>query len=144
MTKICSKCKQELEISAFASEKSSYCRNCMKAYDEARKEKRTEYFNVYRSNNREKRIQYNREYNNRPEIKEQNQKYNREYNNRPEIKEQKQRYSKTYYYANRERQLEYHKRYREEHGEEVRARQRAWYAQNKEKVANINKFPLNV
>lgn len=140
MTKICPKCKQELDISAFASEKSSYCRSCMKAYDEARKEKRVTYHNNYRIENREKRIKYSREYNSRPEIKQKNQEYQNTY--RINKKEQIQEYSKNYYYANREKELEYHRQYREEHGEEVRARQRAWYALNKEKVAQLNKLPF--
>ena len=142
MTKTCSKCKQELDISAFTSEKASYCRSCMKAYDEARKNKKKEYWKNYAKTT--DILQRKRDY------YQENKEVEFQRKSTPQaialrkvwLEKNKEKISlqkKNYYYANREKQLEYHRKYREEHGEEVRARQRAWYAQNKEKVAQLNK-----
>ena len=145
MIKTCSKCKQELDISAFSSEKVTYCRVCMKEYDDTRKEKKKEYWKNYAKTTDV--LQRKKEYyqkNRESELQRQKTPHaialRKAYLERN--KEKIVQRSRNYYYTvGKAKDAERHKKYREEHGDELRARQRLWYAQNKDRIAKQNKEP---
>lgn len=144
MIKVCSKCKQELDISAFSSEKAPYCRACMKAYDNARKEKKKNYWKTYVETTDV--LQRKREYYKNNTESEKARKSTPEAialrkaylkQNKEKILEQ----NRKYYSMNREKYSINAKKYREKHRAEINAQQKLYRIQNREQIIQRNKEP---
>jgi hypothetical protein len=124
--KVCSKCKEEKELSLFSKDKKgknglfSFCKGCEKEYRENNKEKIKEYKKEYRENNEQK-------------IKEEQKEY------RENNKEKLKKYSKEYYKNNKLKRKEYDKKYREDNKEKRKAIAKEYYIKNKEKINEYKK-----
>lgn len=66
-------------------------------------------------------------------------KQNKEYNQRPEVKERQKEYGKKYREEHIEERKEYDKKYREEHIEELLERKKEYYQDNKNKLIQKQK-----
>jgi 5-methylcytosine-specific restriction endonuclease McrA len=90
--KVCSKCKEEKDISEFCKDSSkpdglySSCKSCQKSYRKSNKKKIAETNKVWRDKNRDKQINYLREW------REENPEYGSEYYQKN--KEQKKKYTR--------------------------------------------------
>lgn len=140
--KHCPRCNKDLEESAFTrspttNKLASYCKQCMKEYDEARKETKRIKDMEYKLKHKEQYKAYYKKYqeNNRERIKQLRKDY------RQQNLEQILEYQRKHYWQNREKYLEYKRKEREEKGEEIKARQRIWYANNKERLAELRNNP---
>lgn len=146
-TKICTKCKRELPVEAFAKHNSTkdglqfWCKECkrqryqetrehtlkhQKEYAEKNKEKIRENGKIYREKNKEKKRQTDKAYRerNKDKIKAQLKEYYRTH-----IDERK-----AYNVEHREEKSEYNRKYRIEHLEEINKRTKAYREANKDLV----------
>lgn len=118
--KRCSKCKRWLPLSEYANNRSAsdglqvMCNECRKSYYDL--DKKRSYNRKYVDNNRERVIEYQRQY--------------REAH--PEAKEQAAERSRRHYQNNKEEHLEQGRRWHEDNPEKVRRSQRDYYYRNKE------------
>jgi len=110
-TKICSKCKRELDTTQFSKNKSrkdglcSECKECYKKWYEENREKQLEYKKKWHEENREKQLEYTKKW--YEENKEKALEYAKKW--REENREKRLEYAKKWYEENREKQLEYYK-----------------------------------
>jgi len=87
--KKCSKCKQQKPINLFGFDKTRKdnltcrCKECINQYYENNKQSKKEYY----ENNKNEISRKNKEYSQKPEVKERKQKYIKEYSQKPEVKE---------------------------------------------------------
>jgi len=129
-TKVCSKCKLELEFSCFYKNSRykfgfiSICKKCHKerqrAYCEANPEKISERDRAYRKANPEK-------------VRERNRAYRKA--NHEKVRE----YQLNYYIENFEKISERHRAYRKANPEKIRETLRAWHKRNLEKVREASR-----
>lgn len=141
--KHCPRCNKDLKESEFTKSLATgklavYCRQCMHEYDEARKKKKKIQNKLYREQNKEKLKEYDKNYyrNNKEKCQEYNKSYHKQ------NREKRLEYSKQYYYKNREKCLELKRKERENNGDEIRARQRKYYAENKKQLTKLREKPM--
>lgn len=139
-TKICSKCKRDLDAEKFCKDKGnisglrSSCRECDKAYKESIKLKRSEYSKQYYKKNREAAINYAKKY--RQDNKEKylecarkSAKKHREENRERYL--EKAKISRIKY---KEYHKEYHRNYYQDNKVRLSAENKKWALNNKEIV----------
>jgi len=155
MFKVCTKCKNELEITMFSKDNKTkdklckQCKICQKEYREKNKEKISNDYKKYREKNREKLIEYNRKYykNNTNKCRELSKRYkenNKEYyiiygrQYHMENKEKLNEYSRNKWNINKD---EINKKRRENYvyTEEMKKRDRIYYRKNLERIKIKNK-----
>lgn len=149
MTKICTKCKIEQDITNFWKDKnksdglSCWCIKCQKEYNENRKDKQKqwyeqnkkqvqEYRKVYKEQNKEHIKEYQKKYDN--ENRDKRLKRQKEYND--SHKNERQKY---YYEVYREISKAKSKNYREEHKEELKAYNKKYREEHKEELKTYDK-----
>lgn len=103
----CSTCKQWLPLDMFYKKASvsdglnTQCKNCIREYDEANKERISEYQAKYREINAEKLKQYSKEYEEKlkhnPEYQERRKKYFKKLRADPEYQKRRKKWFKEYY-----------------------------------------------
>ena len=136
-TKTCTQCGEKKSICEFYKNKSAkdglgvYCKSCIKAYEEANKERIKAYRKAYREANKEKIAERDKAYQeaNKDKIKAYRQA------NKEKIAKQ----NKAYYEANKEKLLKRHKAYSKTNKEKIAERQRAYRKANKEKIVEYRK-----
>jgi hypothetical protein len=117
--KVCTKCKEEKELSEFNKGRSE-CRLCSKEYKkeyyENSKDKIKKGKKEYRENNKDKIKEYDKEYkqNNKDKLKEYDKEYKQ--NNKDKVKE----YGKEYRGNNKDKMKEYNKEYRENNKDKIK------------------------
>ena len=99
----------------------------------------------------EQQRKYQKEYYQRPEVKEWMRKYMKEYRQRSEVKEQQRKYKKEYNRRNKEHRREYnqrpevkerHKEYHQQNKEHILKQQKEYYQQNKERLKEYRRKKL--
>jgi hypothetical protein len=136
--KVCSKCKEEKELSEFSKDKNSKdslcykCKSCEKEYYYENQKKILERTNKYKKDNKEKIKEYRKKYN--KNNKEKIIKYRE--NNKEKLNE----YLKKYYKNNKEKHKEYRKEYYENNKEKLNEYNKEYRINNKEK---LNEYKTN-
>lgn len=145
--KCCSKCKQNLEDTAFTrspttGKLASYCKKCQHDYDMARSRK---YDNSYYQQNREKILAQHKMYDSRPDVVAKKKEYMKEYYSKPEVIARRKEYYEEYYKHNKEFIAQKKKEYREQNKDKINEYQRQWYANNREKHLNwVNRLDRRI
>ena len=107
--------------------------------EEELREHKSEWLRDYYQQNKERILERQRGYDQRPGTKERQQEHRREYHQRPGVKERQSEYMKEYHQRPgvKERQREYMKDYNQR--SEVKERQREYHQQNKEYISEYMK-----
>lgn len=149
MTKMCTKCKIEQDITNFWKDKnksdglSCWCIKCQKEYNENRKDKQKQWYEQHKEKIKEKHRVYREQH--KEEIKNYNQNYDK-INREKRLIRQKQYYEshkkerQDYYYSDyREKSKERSKKYREEHKEKLKAYDKKYREEHKEELKAYDK-----
>ena len=154
MTKICSTCKVEYDVSEFSKNKSkkdglsSQCKHCVCEYRNTTKEQRAEYCRKYREEHLDDIKKYEAERNKQlwqdPEYRQKNKDYRA--NNKEHIKQRAKSYNKkltnteeyklhrrTYYSKNKEHIREVRKEHRKNNAEKIRKQELEYIKNNPER-----------
>lgn len=134
-TKECTKCEQELPLPKFPKN-GSQCKKCVKEYNAERyiknKQKILERNKKWRDSHKEYRHAHDKEYRNRPEVKQHIIEYNE---SRKEVRKE---YSKNYNIKTKDKKRDYDKEYREKNKDKIKARNEKNREKNKERARKYN------